>query len=146
MSVKPKSFLLLLSGLVFVLLALLVIFSDFSDINPFKKFERLSGQKVVTTNSETKVTEGKTDPEKVFINITSPLDKSVVKSASLLVKGETVANAEVFVNDKETKADKNGNFSLYLTLDEGENTLTVIMNDSLGNYIEKEITVTLESF
>jgi cytoskeletal protein RodZ len=146
MSVKPKSLLLLLSGLVFVLLALLVIFSDLSDVNPFKNFERISGQKVTTTESETKVIDNQTDSEKVFLNITAPLDKSVVKSASLLVKGQTVANAEVFVNDKETKADKNGNFSLYVTLDEGENTLTVIMNDSLGNYIEKEITVTLESF
>lgn len=147
MTVKPKYFLLLISGLVFVFLAVLVIFSDLPNKNLFQKFEKISGQKVVQTESEIKVVDqNNMNNDEVFLEITSPIENDVVSSSLLLVRGKTVANAEIFVNDKETKANNNGDFSLNITLEEGENVLTVTMNDSQGNYIEKELTVTLESF
>lgn len=147
MNIKPKYFLLIISALIFVFLAILVIFSDFPSLNLKQKFENLSGQKVIQNESETKVVDQNTlDSDEVFLEITSPKENDVVSSSLLLVKGKTVVNAEVFVNDKETKADQNGNFSFYINLEEGENNLIIIMNDSKGNYIEKELTVTLESF
>ncbi|MFH1971012.1 MAG: hypothetical protein ABIJ05_01355 [Patescibacteria group bacterium] len=147
MTVKPKYFLLVISGLIFVFLAVLVIFSDLPNKNLFQKFEKISGQKVIQNEEEIKVVdENLPETEEIFLDIISPKDMDTVSSSPLTIKGTTVASAEIFINDKETKADKNGNFSVNITLEEGENILTIIMNDSLGNYIEKELTVTLESF
>lgn len=147
MTVKPKYFLLLISGLIFVFLAILVIFTDLPSTSLFKKFENISGQKVIQNESEVKVIDKNTlETEDVYLEITSPKENDVVSSSLLSIKGRTVANAEIFVNDKEAKANKNGDFSINITLEEGENILTIIMNDSLGNYIEKELIVTLESF
>ena len=145
MSIKPKSFLLIFSALVFVFLAIIVIFSDFSRVSLVQKFENISGQKVIQSENETKVVD-QNSQEDIFIELTSPKDKEVVKSSLLNIKGKTIKNAEVFINEKETKADALGSFSASLSLDEGENTIIISANDSLGNYIEKEITVTLESF
>jgi len=147
MTVKPKYFLLIVSGLVFVFLALLVIFSDLPGKNLFQKFEKISGQKVIQNEEEIKVVDQNLpEAEEVFLDIESPKDKDTVSSSLLNIKGTTVAGAELFINDKEDKADKDGNFSVNITLEEGENILIIIMNDSQGNYIEKQLTVTLKSF
>lgn len=145
MAVKSKTFLLIFSALAFVFLALIVIFSDFSKTSLIQKFEKISGQKVTQTENETKVLD-QNSQEDIFINLDSPKDKEIVKTPLLNVKGKTVKNAEVFVNDKETKADSLGSFLVSLTLDEGENIIVISANDNSGNYIEKEITVILESF
>lgn len=145
MTVKPKYFLLIISALIFVFLAIVIIFSDFTKESLVQKFEKISGQKVIQSENETKVIDQNSE-EEIFIELTNLKDKDVVKTSLLNIKGKTVANAEVFINDKETKADALGSFSVSLTLDEGENTIVISANDSLGNYIEKEITVTLESF
>lgn len=60
------------------------------------------------------------------------------------VSGKTKANAEVFVNEKELKADANGNFSTNLVLDEGENFIVVSVNDEDGNTAEENLTVNYE--
>lgn len=79
------------------------------------------------------------------LTISSPQDNSTVSSSSIMIVGKTVANAEVSVNDIDTKADGNGNFSATVSLDEGDNTVTVVANDLNGNYTEKELTLTLDS-
>lgn len=81
----------------------------------------------------------------ISLTITSPVSGGQVTSATVTVKGKTAAYAEVFVNDQETKADENGNFSVKVTVDEGENTIIVIANDVDGNIAEKELTVTYDS-
>jgi hypothetical protein len=58
------------------------------------------------------------------------------------VQGKTSANAEVFVNDKEAKADASGSFSIAIVLDEGENIISVAANDASGNYASQDLTVT----
>ncbi|MEK7129420.1 MAG: Ig-like domain-containing protein [Patescibacteria group bacterium] len=77
--------------------------------------------------------------------VTSPANGATVTNASLTVSGKTAPRAEVFVNEKETKADANGNFSVNITLDEGENSIVLIANDADGNVAEKELTVTYNS-
>ena len=79
------------------------------------------------------------------LQITSPSDKSVVTSPYITLRGKTVAQAEVFVNDKELVADQDGNFSVSLTLDEGDNPIIVVANDQNGNVGETEITVSYET-
>jgi len=98
--------------------------------------EKKTDQSVVG-NTETKYQESLT------ITITSPTDGAIVPSANFNVTGKTTPGSEVFVNDKETKADVGGNFSVNITIDEGENVIVVAANDLEGNYIEKEIKVTL---
>lgn len=78
------------------------------------------------------------------ISVFSPSDKSIVTSPFITLRGKTVSQAEVFVNDKETIADGNGDFSVSLTLDEGENPIMVVANDANGNVGEAEITITYE--
>lgn len=81
-----------------------------------------------------------------FLTITSPASGSTQSSKYLTVKGKTAPKADIFINDKEGKADANGNFSINITLDEGDNTITVAANDASGNFLEKELTVTVASF
>lgn len=84
--------------------------------------------------------------DKISLDVSSPVDGSTLNSASVVVKGTTTAGAEVFINDKETKADSNGYFSMALSLDEGENQIVVIANDANGNTAEKDLVVTVETF
>lgn len=78
----------------------------------------------------------------ITLAVSAPADNSTVTSPSVVVKGKTVASAEVFVNDLETKADASGYFSVTLPLDEGDNYILVVANDINGNYSEKDLTVT----
>ena len=81
----------------------------------------------------------------ISLVVNSPAKGAVVKRANLTVSGKTIARAEVVVNDVETIADTKGNFSVNIFLDEGENTIVVVANDSDGNYAESELTVTYEA-
>ena len=58
------------------------------------------------------------------------------------VKGKTEATAQVSVNDRVAIVNSNGEFSLKLTLSEGENTITVAARDSAENKTEKVLKVT----
>lgn len=98
-------------------------------------------ESAVKNNSATIVSEENT-PSNFPLTITQPLNKSIIINQNISVSGKTTPNAEVAINDVDTKADINGNFSVNLMLDEGENIISVIGNDENGNYKEKEITVT----
>lgn len=80
--------------------------------------------------------------EGIILEIISPINQSIVNTASVTVKGKTAPNADVFINEKELKADGSGNFSSVMTLEEGDNYIIVAANDTEGNYAEKEIVVT----
>lgn len=49
------------------------------------------------------------------------------------VIGETVPGADIFVNETEVPADKNGNFSLTVGLEEGENHIFISAGDENGD-------------
>lgn len=80
----------------------------------------------------------------ITLTIDSPKNGDVIQGASVMVSGKTVPYAEVFANDLETKADVSGNFTIVLSLDPGENTISISANDANGGYSEKEIVVTSE--
>lgn len=80
----------------------------------------------------------------ITLTITQPEGGAVVKSASLIVKGTTKPNAEVFVNEKEARADGKGNFSVPLMLEEGDNDIVVTVTDEDGNISEQGLTVSYE--
>jgi hypothetical protein len=81
----------------------------------------------------------------INLEILEPKANSIVNNQTIKIIGKTTPLAEVYINDKETKADSLGNFSLNYNLDEGENVLTIIANDENGNYAEKEIVITLQT-
>lgn len=89
-------------------------------------------------------------PQKASVNeglelaIIKPVDGMVVSDNQLKVQGKTAPNAEVFINDRELKADSQGSFSANISLDEGQNVVVITASDEEGNYAEKELAVTYE--
>lgn len=79
--------------------------------------------------------------KEIMLTMTSPANGSTTTNASTVVRGKTVPNAEVFINEYSLKADGSGNFSYTVTLDEGENIIIVVANDENGNLAEAELIV-----
>lgn len=77
----------------------------------------------------------------INLKISSPQEEENFNTSRITVSGNTSPNAEVFINDKELKADKNGLFKTSLDLEEGENYLFISANDEWGNFAEAERTV-----
>jgi hypothetical protein len=83
--------------------------------------------------------------EPITLNISEPLPGATVSNSSVRVKGKTLPMAVVFINEKEMRADRAGNFSTTVSLEEGENSIIILAHDADGNFSEKEITVNLET-
>ena len=81
----------------------------------------------------------------ISLTISSPVNGATVTTDSVVVRGKTKPNAEVFVNDEATVADTSGNFSVTLNLDEGDNPIVISANDADGNVAEKELIVNYDS-
>jgi hypothetical protein len=79
------------------------------------------------------------------LTITSPASGSSSIIPTVIIKGVTSPTAEVFINDAQVTADARGNFTVQVTLDEGENTLVVTANDANGNYSEQDLIITYNS-
>ena len=75
------------------------------------------------------------------LEVVSPKDGEIANKQMLTVKGISSPGASVAINDVETKADKDGNFSISIKLDQGENTVIVLANDEAGNIAEKDLVV-----
>jgi hypothetical protein len=92
------------------------------------------------------ISEPKLVPQnEITLQILSPADKSTVTNPALKVSGLTIPNADVFVNEIETKADSTGKFSATIMLEEDDNYLVVVANDENGNTGEAELTVTYQA-
>ncbi|MFZ5845610.1 MAG: hypothetical protein ACOY0S_04035 [Patescibacteria group bacterium] len=83
--------------------------------------------------------------KEISLTITAPANGATVRSPKVVVRGKTVARAEIFVNEVETVADERGNFSATITLEEGENYILVVATDEQGQVAEKELVVTYDS-
>jgi hypothetical protein len=94
-------------------------------------------QKIITKDESIHTT--------LTLTVISPVDKSTVTKPTLIVKGKTAPKAEVFVNESEGVADGNGNFTLSITLDEGDNPVIVMVNDAEGNVAEKDMNITYDA-
>lgn len=95
-----------------------------------------------TTNEEM----GNTLSDNISLTISSPKNGAKLSSANIVITGKTSPNAEVFINDTEGRADANGNFSINMILDEGQNQIVIDANDEWGNVAEEVLIVTVESF
>lgn len=66
-------------------------------------------------------------------------------SSTVLLEGSTEADLTVTVGAEATTSDADGTFSLSLSLQEGENPLTVRVTDKAGNVGEKQIVVKVDT-
>jgi membrane-associated protease RseP (regulator of RpoE activity) len=130
MKFNSKNLLIFLAVIAFIALASFAVSSKKPILNN-------SGNEVSTPSSEV--------GEEINLEITSPKDGEVVTKSPVLVSGTTVGGADVSVNDAEAKADANGDFKVSIPLEEGENEIFVVVNDSEGNYAEGSVKITLNT-
>lgn len=134
-----------------ITLLLVLVYSFFVKENPLMKKtpEALPTGTTQPTTSTVEPTQSVISPtaivSQIFLQVDEPADNATVSGTSVKVSGKTIANAFVFINEKELKADAQGNFSTTVALEEGENYILVVAVDNLGNSAEKEILVNLES-
>lgn len=136
-------------GLMLFVLFLLIVASIYLYKKNLKISPNLPFQNQKTEVMQAPVKEEESEIKEVSqglsLEVYEPKDNEVVNKPNLTIRGKTSPLAEVFVNEKELKADPQGNFSTVLSLDEGENVITVAASDVQGNYAEKELAVTLET-
>ena len=133
-----------------IVLFILVLFIVLGIIYIYKQKKIKSGSSPYTINYAAPTPAENTEPTKLNegLNLTifSPKEEVVkVNSSSFLIEGQTKPQAEIFVADRELKADDQGKFSTTLDLDEGENIIVITANDQSGNFAEQTLTITLES-
>ena len=141
MKFNSKNLLIFLAVIVFIILAFFAVSSKKSLITN-------TGNRTPTPSSEAggeESTGAETNENEISLEITSPKDGEVVTKSLILVTGITLKGADVFVNDAETKADEDGNFKVSISLDEGENEIFVVVNDSEGNYAEGSVKIILNT-
>lgn len=109
------------------------------------KSETLNSKQVVEVTPTPEPTID-TTVQKLTLTVTSPLDGAVVKAGTVTVKGTTAPKAEVSVNDVDTKADAQGNFSAVVKLDEGQNYVVVVAVGEDGEFAKLELVVTSETY
>lgn len=74
------------------------------------------------------------DSEKPLLNVTQPEDnKNVAGERKLKIAGETEPGVQVFVNNIQAIVNKDGNFSLDVQLNDGENNFTIKAIDKASN-------------
>lgn len=75
----------------------------------------------------------------ILLKITSPQNDTTVTTEKIIINGITAANAEVFINNMELKADDKGGFSTQLNLHEGENNIFISANNKKGEASTEEL-------
>lgn len=114
------------------------------NISPTSQIDDSEKQSVTDTKSgaviSTDITPVPTVNE-IQLRLTSPADGSTSTSQTVTVSGVTSPFAEVFVNEFDTTADTSGNFSVNVSLEDGDNMIVVVANAPDGKFSEKELTV-----
>lgn len=95
--------------------------------SPSSQIEKEQEQKEEEPQSEF---EGENRP--FFLDVFNPEDGLKLTTDQVIVRGRTLPDVEVFVNEFETKADSQGNFSLRVTLEEGENPIIISAGNESG--------------
>lgn len=140
MKFNSKNLLIFLAVIVFIILAFFAVYSKKSSVSsPNNNVPTSSsGVESESANSEVNVSE-------ISLEITSPKDGEILTKSPVLLTGTTLKGADVFVNDAEAKADEDGNFEVSVPLEEGENEIFVVVNDSEGSYAEGSVKITLNT-
>ena len=127
-----------------ILILVIIVFSYFQKNNPIVQ-NIIDTKKGLNKDSITKIVEPTIVSEKIFLQVDEPKNNITVNNPIINISGKTIANAYIFINEQELKADINGNFASATTLEEGENYILIVVSDDLGNSVEKDILVNLET-
>ncbi len=80
-------------------------------------------------------------PTAFFLDVTAPLDESVLQGTSVQVVGKTVPDAIVSVNGQPVDVGADGGFFTTVALQEGPNSIEIIASGFSGNHASKILTV-----
>ena len=80
--------------------------------------------------------------DQINLTISSPESGTVVDAATITISGSTQSSASIVINDSEIVANKDGSFQSSVSLDEGDNYISIVAYNDLGNVAEREIIVT----
>ncbi len=79
--------------------------------------------------------------DEINLTISSPESGITVDTNAVTVSGSTEPSASVAINDGEVTASKDGSFKTIVSLDEGENYISVVAYNEQGNVAERELLV-----
>ena len=77
----------------------------------------------------------------LFLTISQPSDGAVVNGDTVMVEGRTTSVGIASVNGEVAEVDKEGNFRVIVSLDEGVNFVEIVASDSEGNEESALLTV-----
>lgn len=129
---------------VLLVVIIVIIFSNYQKNNQTIK-KMLNSKNAVTIQPTDLIKKTVNKSEKIFLQVDEPKNNITVNNPIINISGKTIANGYIFINEQELKADVNGVFASATTLDEGENYILIVASDDLGNSVEKDILVNLES-
>ncbi len=139
---------------IFIVLIILTVVGGYTILNKksdiFKQVEtgtslppttiQPSNQEVTDTNTPSPQPTERIVPGQFFLSIDTPAEGQIFSSPTILIKGRTLIGVEVWVNDRQAKIDSFGNFSLTLTLEEGENYLLITAgNENSDTEVERTV-------
>ena len=70
---------------------------------------------------------------KFLLEISEPQDSSVVRTQTVRVRGTTLPDADVRINEQFVIVDTAGAFTVMVSLERGPNSIEVIATDTAGN-------------
>jgi len=129
---------------VLLVVIIVIIFSNYQKNSQTIK-KMLNSKNVVTIQPTDLIKKTVNKSEKIFLQVDEPKNNITVNNAIINISGKTIANGYIFINEQELKADVNGVFASATTLEEGENYILIVASDDLGNSVEKDIMVNLET-
>jgi hypothetical protein len=74
------------------------------------------------------------------LNITGPIDESVVRSNPVTVSGNTEPGVDMMINGLSIAVD-NGHFSVMVKLEPGPNIIDILVKDTSGKQVSKYLTL-----
>jgi hypothetical protein len=74
--------------------------------------------------------------------ISTPESGIITDTSSIVVSGTTKPKIDIVVNDKDLVSGEDGSFNISVSLDEGDNYISIVAYDEEGNVAEREIMIT----
>jgi bacillopeptidase F len=85
------------------------------------------------------------DDNQAQLVIADPKTNITTSLPNYTIAGKTSKNAEITVNNQNLDADGQGNFSVKVSLDEGDNYFLISAVDENGNSSEQEVMITYQN-
>lgn len=93
------------------------------------------------TNAQKIVPDTSSSSKSLDLVINEPISGTEVQKSSITIKGQVNPKAHLIVNETDVTLGANGEFAQQVTLDEGENYISVVAYDDEGNATERELLI-----